>query len=258
MPPHPLTARRFLRLFPCLAALLVTACTPAARTPIATLSFQPPGKAAQRTLLVLLPGRGGTLDNYQSEGLVDEVRRLRLPIDLLAADAHFGYYAAGTLPARLREDVIVPARRRGYQRIWLVGISMGGTGALWYDRVYPGEVDGLILLSPYLGEPEMVAEVAQAGGLARWEPPPGKGDLPHALWRLLSDYREPANSRRRVYLGWGLADRFAEADALLAAVLPPGQTSTAPGAHDWPTWRVLWPLLLETAFRGATAEARIP
>src|SRR5712672_3477612 len=52
--------------------------------------------------------------------------------DIVVADLHFGYYLRQTAIERLREDVILPARTRGYQCISLVGISLGGFGALYY------------------------------------------------------------------------------------------------------------------------------
>ena len=67
---------------------------------------------------------------------------------------------------RIREDIIIPAKARGYRNIWMLGISMGGMGAIWYDRTHPGDVNGLILLSPYLGEKTIVETIEKAGGLS--------------------------------------------------------------------------------------------
>jgi hypothetical protein len=42
--------------------------------------------------------------------------------DLVAVDAHLGYYYKRTIIDRLREDVLVPAKVQGYRRIVVVGI----------------------------------------------------------------------------------------------------------------------------------------
>jgi pimeloyl-ACP methyl ester carboxylesterase len=47
---------------------------------------------------------------------------------------------------------VLPARSAGYREIWIAGISMGGLGALSYAVKYPGHLDRVLLLAPYLGE----------------------------------------------------------------------------------------------------------
>ena len=99
--------------------------------------------------------------------------------------------------------------------------------------------------SPYLGEPEVIGEVGRAGGLVAWHPAAhGELDDQHKIWRGLKKYERQEKNRQRVYLGYGRDDKFAEADGLLAAVLPPDQVFTCAGGHDWPTWRILWERIL--------------
>jgi hypothetical protein len=48
-----------------------------------------------------------------------------------------------------------------------------------------------------------------------------------------------------LYLGFGLADRFAANHRLLADALPAGRVFTTEGGHDWPQWSQLWRKMLD-------------
>jgi pimeloyl-ACP methyl ester carboxylesterase len=233
-------------LFFCLAALSASGCVPSAKTPMPTISFDQERSPQHPLLLVFLPGRGDAGASFATEGFVDSVRRAGVQADIMAVDAHLGYYLEHKLLQRLKEDVIVPAKQQGYRQIWLVGISLGGFGALWYDIENPGDLAGVVVLAPYLGEPEIIGEVSRAGGLAAWNPPQdGVIDDQHKIWRGLKTYVQREKSGNRLFLGYGLQDRFAEADGLLAAVLPSDQVYSTAGGHDWPTWRALWDGMLQ-------------
>ncbi len=247
-----------------LAALGSGACSlllPRAPVPLRTIPYETVGAARPPALAILLPGRGGAAEDYASHGFVAAARAHALPADLVACDATIGYYARRTLLGRLRTDVVEPARRRGYQRLWLVGISMGGVGALLYAREYPEDVSGVILIAPFLGDEKVLRSVEQAGGLDGWRLPTDHDpeDWQPLLWDSLR--RLGAGTNRAeipVWLGYGLADRFARAHALLARALPPAQVFTRPGGHDWDAWCPLWHAMLDTwtARPPATAGAR--
>ena len=202
--------------------------------------------APARTLLVMLPGRRGTADLFMAEGFVDLVLKAGYSLDVIAAEAHIGYYYNKTVIERLRQDVILPARARGYERIWILGVSMGGLGAIWYDRTHPGDVDGLILLAPYLGDREIVDEVETAGGLRGWHlDAQDRGLFQKEIWGLTKGYEDRQTTAGRLFLGYGLQDGFARSNSLLAREIPADQVATVPGSHDWPTWRLLLTRLLE-------------
>jgi pimeloyl-ACP methyl ester carboxylesterase len=74
--------------------------------------------------------------------------RTDAPVDLIAVDAHAGYYLRQTVLERLREDVVAPARAAGYEKARLVGISLGGLGAALYATDHADHLAGLILLLP--------------------------------------------------------------------------------------------------------------
>ncbi len=48
-------------------------------------------------MVIFLRGRGGSHEDFVDEGFVDVVRERRLPVDMAAPDAHFGYYMGETL-----------------------------------------------------------------------------------------------------------------------------------------------------------------
>jgi pimeloyl-ACP methyl ester carboxylesterase len=235
------------RLLFLLSALMLVSCVPATTVPMGTISFHQSEKTVRRTLAVFLPGRGDTARSYESEGFLRILASIRgQSVDTLGVEAHLGYYQDRTLQQRLREDVIIPAKAAGYSDIWLVGISLGGMGAILYDSAYPGDVTGLILLAPYLGNGTLLKEISASGGLASWPPVAASGaDLDNEIWIKLKGYTAGTKNAQRVFLGFGESDRFAEANRIFAAVLPTNQVATTPGGHDWRTWRRLWPRLLE-------------
>ena len=172
------------------------------------------------TLLVLLPGVYSHPDEFVREGFVQAVHDARLAVDVVRVDAHLNYYERKTFVARLHQDVIAPAQARGYRAIWIAGISLGGFGGLIYAKEHPSDVAGLVALAPYLGEA--------------------------AIWPWLNGYADAAPGHPPLYLGYGKADRFADANGLLAAKLPPSQAFTTDGGHDWAPWLRLWKAILPT------------
>ena len=195
-------------------------------------------------LLVLLPGAHMQPAEMQAQGMVRAVRQRQLAVDVLVAGAGLEYVYDGSVLDRLRVDVIEPYRSRGYRRVWLAGISLGGFVAMGYALRHPGQIEGIVALAPYLGRRTLVQEVAAAGGPARWRQAAvrsavtgGADDADHALWLWLSARPDDAP---RLHLGYGREDRFAEGHRLLAQTLPPAHVQVVPGGHDWPAWRRLW------------------
>jgi pimeloyl-ACP methyl ester carboxylesterase len=199
----------------------------------------------ERILLVALPGAYMGPRDFATAGFDWMLRHDRLPVDLVAAEIESGLYLDEAVPERIRSAIILPARGRGYRRIWLLAISLGGMGALQYLRDYPGEIEGAILIAPFLGTRGLIAEVERAGGLPLWHPEPSApGDIerPFLLWLRAQNFL--AGGSPAVYLGCGREDRFAAASTLLAACLPPERVVAVAGGHDWPTWTTLWRMIL--------------
>jgi len=205
----------------------------------------PRGGAETRCLLVLLPGLGDRAETFEAHGFPERIRKRGIDAEVVAADATIGYYAKGHMPGRLQADVIAPRARPG-QRVWLLGISMGGMGSLMTGRDHP--VAGLVLLAPYLGDRSLTDEIAAAGGLSRWEPGPVAGPLgsetyQRQVWGWLKV--SVAAGQPAIVLGFGNDDRSIGQHRVLAAALPPDRVRHAPGGHDWDAWTKLLDDVLE-------------
>jgi pimeloyl-ACP methyl ester carboxylesterase len=233
--------------FVLLLAACLLSCAPPLTVPVKTVNFTESGEKQQPTLLVFLPGIRDKSAVFAEEGFVSAAQASGIQADMIGVDAHLEYYVKKQFMTRMKEDVIAPAKRQGYRNIWLVGISLGGFGALWYDIENPGELAGVVALSPYLGEPEVVAEVARAGGLKGWRPDVnGELDDQRSIWQGLKSYESSERSLNRLYIAYGLEDKFAVPDGMLAALLPPEQVFTVEGGHRWPVWRALWDEILKS------------
>lgn len=205
-----------------------------------------PGAPFDRVAVVMLPGAGDRAQDLVEHGFVRALRDRGIAAGALAVDARFDDYLESSVVEQLEEGVIGPARRGGCLDLWILGISLGGYGALSYARTHPGSVAGVVLLAPFLGTRGLVAEAARAGGLRDWEPGAvAHGDADRELLAWLRGYRAGGSGFPPVYLGYGAEDRYAPASALLAAQLPPGNVLVIPGGHDWDTWLRLWTLLLD-------------
>ncbi len=204
-----------------------------------------PGRDAERVLLVMLPAAKARPEDLLQQGFVAAVRDRGLPLDVAVMDAQPDYYLEGRVGERLAADVFRPLRARGYRRIWLMGMSLGGMGCIAYARRHAAEVEGVILLAPFLGARGLIAQILRAGGLARWQPAaPAPDDEELALLLWLKHYRADNPQLPAIHLGCGRDDRYAPASAMLAQQLPAERVLSVPGKHDWQTWIRLWRALL--------------
>nr|WP_320048553.1 alpha/beta hydrolase [uncultured Desulfuromonas sp.] len=208
-------------------------CTPPTRTPLPILSYTQ--NPRQPNLLVILRGIGGDSDDFERLGAIDAVRRHGLPFDVVVPDAHYGYYKKRILIERLYDDVIAPAKQQGYQQIWLAGFSMGGLGSLLYVRERAQDIDGILLITPFLGWDAIIHEIKDAGGVANWHPGPFDPveDWQRMLWSWIKNYQQDPTIAPPIYLGYAEDDGVAdEGPPLLATVLPPCRSFYIPGGHD--------------------------
>ena len=148
---------------------VLVGCASAPVAPIPALYYRSGDAPSQRDLLVMLRGLGADHTVFEEEGIIAEIRKRGLPFDVVAPDAHYGYYQSLTFEKRLKEDIIDPARREGYRHIWLAGFSMGGLGCLFYVSAYPKDVDGVLHTSPFIGWRPILREIREAGGVANWQ-----------------------------------------------------------------------------------------
>jgi pimeloyl-ACP methyl ester carboxylesterase len=202
-----------------------------------------PGEHGQR-LFVFLPGRGDRAGDFERRGIVALAQGYISGLDCVAVDATIGYYLNGSIADRLQREIIEPARRRGYHEIWLVGVSMGGLGAFFHERTYPGEVTGMILLAPYVGDDrKLFAEIDAAGGPVAWafsQPAViaqgNKANYQRELWRFLGRLRIDTDPRLQIWVAYGDADRLRPGIDRLIGLIPPGYVSRLKGGHTWEVW----------------------
>lgn len=238
------------RSIPCLLAVaLATGCQYGAyyfrntSQPMLGLEVRADPEARQRCLLVLMPGMLNLPDAYVRHGFTRDALAASRRCDLVALDAHDGYYRAGTLTPRVGEDVLIVAEQRGYEEIWIVGSSMGGMGALLVAQAYPDRIDGVVLFAPWFGHTRLLRAIEDAGGLAVWEGRDERGDQAD-LWRWLRGYATRPEAMPPLYMGIGDEDGTRLGFDLVAAHLPETRRGHAPGGHAWDTWRVMWQRLL--------------
>lgn len=224
--------------FALLAAAALSGCTvlapPREVIPSITVAGSDPGKA----LVAVLPGMATSAEDLRDEGIAAAIQRGWPQADVLLVDATFQYYRQGVLVPRLHR-LIGQARASGYREIWLAGGSMGGLGVLLYEWAHPGEMAGLVLISPFLGD-DVPAQVRQ-GGLAQWQPgplaPQMDGDnFEQHVWVMIQGWRAHPELARRVWLVCGTEDRLFQDVQTLAPEITPGQYIASPGGHDWAYW----------------------
>jgi pimeloyl-ACP methyl ester carboxylesterase len=241
---RPTARRALLALLLLPGALACSLALPKPAVPLRTIELGP--RTGGTCLTVLLPGRFAEPETFRRTGWAEAVARRELKLDLIAVDSHLGYFRDRSLVERLRIDVIGPARAAGYRSIWVVGTSLGGLGGLLYLRDHPGDLSGVFAIAPYLGEPEVIREIAAAGGPAHWPPPnpPADDHVGRELWSWLGPWALGPQSTP-LHLGWGTEDSLAAANRMLATLLPRERVYTAKGGHDWKTWTRLWEQFLD-------------
>ena len=206
-----------------------------------------PFTGADRIAMVMLPGARHRAQDLVEQGVVRALRVRGLPVDVVVVDAHFDHYLERSVVAQLEQDAVAPLRKRGFARIWFMGISLGSTGALSYAREHAGAIEGVILLAPFLGTRGLIAEVTRAGGLQNWQPGTiAPEDDERRLMSWLRQCRAGNPALPRICVGYGTGDRYAPASLLLAQHLPEQQVMTIEGGHDWPTWLTLWERWLDS------------
>jgi pimeloyl-ACP methyl ester carboxylesterase len=225
--------------------------------PIPALEIRANEAERQRCLMVMLPGFLDGPDTYLDHRFPQAVAAAGAPCDIVLVDLHYRYYSEVGIADLVYEDVLMPASARGYEEIWLVGISMGGLGTLLTTERYHRVIDGVILLAPFVGDEAVLREIEAAGGAADWRPPSdleaqpwNESNYTLHLWAYLRGYHSDPDAMPPLYIGWGDDDRLGAADRLLADLVDEDHVFNQPGAHNWATWRPLFERILERAHPG--------
>jgi pimeloyl-ACP methyl ester carboxylesterase len=269
--PQNARVRRPLASIPALAVVLsfgalLSSCyfTRSPSRPLPALAFRNPRLSEPRCLVVFLPGFLDTPDSYRDNDFPRDLVASGAGCDAVGVDLHFRYYGSVGVADMVYEDVLQPAIARGYDEIWLVGISMGGMGTLLTASQYAEHIDGIVLIAPFVGEEHVLREIEAAGGARSWTPPEGLAARPWSqdnytqkIWSWLRGYHTDPENRPPLYIGWGADDRLGAADRLLADLMPEDHVVSMPGGHNWVTWRPIWRRLLEIVPMGPRpSEAR--
>jgi pimeloyl-ACP methyl ester carboxylesterase len=200
----------------------------------------------ERILLLMLPGAKNTPRQLAENGFIHALRERNLAVDVLALDTHVDLYLDRGRVERLLHDTLDEARVHGYRRIWLLGISLGGTGAMLCATQRTADIEGIFLLAPFLGTRGIIAEVAAAGGFRHWKAGEIESrDLERALLEQIQRSRLETDDFPPIYLGYGSEDRYRGASILLSEHVSHDRLSVMTGGHDWETWIVLWHGLLD-------------
>lgn len=236
---------RLLEFFVLGSALLFSGCAHFAGQPLEVLHYIG-NSTSHKNLFVFIRGLGGSHRTFAEEGMVKATWQRDIDFDMVAPNSHFAYYSERTVVKRLREDVILPAKEKGYKNIWLVGPSMGGLGSLLYIREHPEDIDGIYLMSPFLGYDEIITEIKAQGGLQTWLPgdyAPDE-DWQRMIWHWIKTEVAEQNTPP-IYLGFGNDDTYVEAQKIFASALPADHTTRMEGVHDNATFRALWKRFLK-------------
>ena len=209
--------------------------------PIPTQTLLGKGEPDQKTLVIVLPGRRDNVEVMQEYGVAEAIHAGWPEVDVQLTNATLAYYMDGGLAARVRSQLLEPARAAGYQRIIVMGASMGGMGSLIVDQANPGMLDHVVLMAPYLGERKLLREIADAGGVLEWQagPEPAGVDsdnFERELWRHVQNIGRNPQQQARVWLAYGEDDRLASTVPVIAPALDPSHILPRAGGHKWVVW----------------------
>lgn len=198
-----------------------------------------------RQLVILLPGIWDKPAEFIDHGFIEIARKNNIEHDFLIVDANITYLIRGNFSQRFIADVITPAQEKGYKSFWLVGISLGGYNALSYYLDHPEEIEGVVLLSPYIGvdkEEDLLHQIRQY--VNKDDLPSITQRIPYTNWERLASF-EKHGSLKNIYLAYGRQDKFAPGYSEFEQLLPHENIHAIDGNHDWRTWSRLWEELLK-------------
>lgn len=183
------------------------------------------GPGAALPLIVALHGYGG--DHTHPLAVLTLVEALALQVDgaplapmaMVAADGGGGYWHGhpGDNPMAMLVDELIPTCQalglgRAPQRIGVLGISMGGYGAVLLAEQHPGLVSAVVAISPAVWTTYQQARTANPGAFASAADFAGNDVIAGAR----------ALSGTPVRIASGRDDPFRPGVAALVAALPPG------------------------------------
>jgi pimeloyl-ACP methyl ester carboxylesterase len=200
----------------------------------------------KQSLIVLFPGFEGEGVDYKEQGFIDTMREQGFEADIMTLNIKPRIYFYDQFTEMFRNDVILPAKSKGYESVYLIGISMGGHGVLLYATMYPEDIESIFVISPFISGSMQSNAILKAGGIENWEDCPFIGwDQACNLWKSLKKYVSDPERKVNMFLGYGNNDVFVKECRILASLLPPENVFTVEGEHDWATWKRLWIIAMD-------------
>ena len=198
------------------------------------------GMTGKRSLVVLFPTMGGKGSHYETQGFLDEVWERDFEASMEVLDVKPSLYLGSRIVELVKTEVIEPAKAEGYKEIYLIGISLGGHGALLYATTHPEDIDGIVVLAPFISGDLVSEAIEEAGGLDTWEDCPFLGwEYACNVWKSLQVYVSDSENQKKIVLGFGREVKFVDQFRVRADVLLPEQVFTVPGGPDWETGKNL-------------------
>lgn len=213
--------------------------------PLGAIWYYAKESARGQRLFIFLPGRRDRATDFARHSFITMAQRTVPDLDCVAVDATIGYYLDGSVADRIQREIVIPARAHKYREIWLVGVSMGGLGAFFHERTFPGETDGLILLAPFLGDDnKLFTDIDAAGGAVLWASAQLSGNVERNsatyqrdLWLFLGRLPFRRASQQEIWVAYGDRDRLLPGIERLSTLLPPKRIFRLPGGHTWDVWK---------------------
>lgn len=207
--------------------------------PINFLKYPSPTSNTEH-LVVFLVGIGDKASAFERSGFFDKIQSFKF--DSIVVDSHFGYYKEHSISQRIYEDILKPNREK-YSKITILGISLGGYGAIKTASDYPEFVDNIILIAPFLGSKNSATKLAEIESLKTWH----KIDDSNLgyfedSWQLL--HKIIIVQKTPIFLAFGESDKFALQSNQLAIYLDKNNVLRVKGGHNWRTWRNVWNKIL--------------
>ena len=227
--------------------MLISCAAPKSENPI-PFKFIPSGSRPTDELIMFLPGRGDEMSAFESAGFINSLHQSNRVADSIVIDAHMGYFLDGSLPKRIYFDILLPFHKIGYKRFIIVGVSLGGYGALWINHEYNNLISGVVLFAPYLGREPLIEKIDSYGAIHLW-----RSQLDHQpepdeqVWLWVDDLSDGGRRQiDRAMLAVGERDKFSEAAELLSRSIPDSQVFKNDDGHNWTTWHSLWVEILKS------------
>ena len=201
-------------------------------------------------LVVFFPGINSSGQDFEAYDLLTPFIERYPQADILLVDTRLAYIEAGNIASRIQQEIIIPAKKKGYKKIWFVGISLGGLGTLIYNKNYPDNINGIVLMAPFIGGDDIVDSILSAPSPQEWARINANSEIKAVqMWRHLISYNDQTpiidNNKVKLLLAFGKDDRFVRSHQLLASFMEPDNVFQGPGEHNWLTWRELWIEMLD-------------